>query len=587
SRTFTYALFSKGTSITQLSEQLPSITEKTGDSNSQIWQPAFIPIRDIYLRHSLIGGVRSSKAIENVYIFAVIAFFVLALACFNYVSLITARSTNRAKEVGVRKVLGANRGQLFLQFLSESTLLLTFSLLLTLGVVQLLLPAFNTLIEKDLSLADLLGVKELLSLLLVFTTIIALTGSYPALVLSSFNITAILKKSLLGGMKETVFRKGLVVVQFVVSIAMIIATIVVLRQMQFVQNKDLGYEREAILNVNFQGELSADKKQVFQQSVDQLAMVESSSFCNMLPGSGMAYNKLVKKYVPEGKNPGYTHITVDANFLPTFKIDLKQGRNFAKERPKGAAQYLINQKMADYLEWGEDAVGREIGYYAYRSSPDGGYREVPITGEVIGVIQDYHQADLRTNIEPMLIRYGSGWQRQLAVKIKMANATNAVNQLKDVWTATFPNEPFAFNFLDDAFQQTYEQEVRTAKVFGIFAGLAIFISCLGLLGLVTFAAERRTKEIGIRKVLGASVATIVQLLSVDFVKMVLLALVIASPLAAYFSNQWLARFAYRIELEWWYFGFAGLFALVVTLLTVGYQSVKAALANPVESLKVE
>ncbi|MEM6316019.1 MAG: ABC transporter permease [Bacteroidota bacterium] len=587
SRTLTYVLLSEQTDIAALSAQLPEIAQRTEDANANIWQLSLIPLRDIYLRYNLSGGIVSNKAIENIYIFSVIAFFVLLLACFNYISLVTARSNTRAREVGVRRLLGANRKQLIAQFLSESTFMLAFALLLALGIIQLAFPLFNSFVGKELSFVQLVEPKTLGLSVGIFVAVACITGLYPALALSSFQLVNVLKKTLFGKAKDSFFRKGLVVAQFTISITMIIATVVVLNQMYFIKNKDLGYEREAVINIDFQGNLSSEKKIVFQQAVNQLAAVATSTFCSVLPGNGAAYNKLVEQYVPEGKSVTYTYIQADANFLSTFDIRLKEGRNFSSQVPSSGRQFLANQALVDHLEWKSDAVGQEIGYYSYQNSENGGYREVPVRGEIIGIIDDYHQSNLRTSIEPMLVLYGSGWQGQLAVKAKTASLRSVVEDLESTWKQNFPNEPFAFQFLDDAFQQTYQQEEKVGQIFSVFSGLAIFISCLGLLGLVTFAAERRTKEIGVRKVLGASVLSIIRLLSLDFVKLIFIALFLAIPIAVYFMQEWLNRFVYRVDLEWWIFAGAGLIALVITFSTIGYQSARAALANPVKSLRSE
>ncbi len=587
SRTFTYALLAVNTDIEALVDKLPEIAKETGDPNAQVWQLSFLSLRDIYLKHALYGGVISQKAIENVYIFSVIALLVLALACFNYVSMVTARSTVRAKEVGVRKILGANKKQLLLQFLNESTILIVLALIISLAAIQLILPSFNIFVGKDLLLSSLLDAKEFFLLLGIFLLISLFTGVYPAFALSSFNLVVVAKNSFFNGFRQAFFRKGLVVLQFTISIAMIIATVVVLHQIQFVKHKDLGYEREAILDINFSGNLSTERKQVFQQELAKVSTVKSTSFCSTLPGNGTFFNKLVEGYAPSGEDSGYSYINVDDNFLETFAIELLAGRNFKSSQKENKNKFLINETMVKQLAWEDGVIGKELGYYTYQNSPNGGYQEVKVIGEVIGLIKDYHQNDLRSTIAPMILKYGASNQNQLAVKVSTNNNQNTVETIQKIWAATIPNEPFDFSFLDEGFQNTYEQEVKTSQIFTVFSILAIFVSCLGLLGLVTFAAERRVKEIGIRKVLGASVSNIVGLLSGDFLKLVAIALIIAIPIGTFSMNKWLERFAYRIELEWWMFALAGLTTMFITLLTVGYQSVKAALSNPVQAIKSE
>lgn len=587
SRALTYVLLTQGTSIEAVSERLPELAKKTKDRNAGVWDLALIPLRDIYLRENLGGSIKAQNAIENVYIFSIIAVFILGLACFNYISLITARASTRAKEVGVRKVLGARKRQLLLQFLSESGLVLTMALMLSFGLLHLFLPAFSEIIGRELSLAGLVNLKTILAILGTLGVVSFLTGSYPALIISSFNPVQVLKQIFPVNFKDAFFRKGIVVLQFSVSIIMIILTVAVAKQLNYIQNKDLGYAREQVMQVTFQGDIDAGKKRTFSQNIQGLAPVLRTSFCSSLPGGGAFNNKLVTRFVPQGKGVAYSYITTDEGFVETFDIDLKEGRNFNAESAESRNQYLVNDAMVEYLEWGDKAVGREIGYYTYQSTPEGGYVEVPVTGEVIGVIGDYHQGDLRSEIQPMLITFGDGWQDRLAIKLQANQVLTAVPALKSEWKALFPDKPFEFNFLDDTFDQAYAKEARIARIFAAFSTLAILVSCLGLLGLVTFAAERRVKEIGVRKVLGASASSIVRLLSVDFIRLILVAMVIASPIAWYVMQKWLERFAYRIDLELWMFVMAGAIALTIALCMVSFQSIRAALANPVDSLRAE
>jgi len=583
----TYLLLSANTKPEEVIAQLPAVAEKTNDPNSGVWSLSAIPMRDIYLYHQLDGRVKAENAIENVWIFSIIAVFILALACFNYVSLVTARSSTRAREVGVRKVLGAKRGQLMQQFLSESSMMLGMSTLVALVIVQFVLPTFNQFLDKDLALVSFFNVRDVLLFLGAFVLVSFLTGSYPALVLSSFKPVAVLKNSLFGNMSDALFRKVLVSLQFAVSIVMIVATIVVINQLSFIQNKDLGYQRDQILTITFQGDVAADQKKTFKNEIQSLVSVQSASLSSLLPGQGAYNNKLVEDYVPEGKDIGYSYLQVDENFLETFDIQLKTGRFFDATSESKGNQFLVNEAMVEYLEWDDGAVGKELGYYTYQSTPDGGYAEVPVSGEVIGVVENYHQSDLKTSIYPMVFKYAQGREDKMAINIAAGQIRSTVDAINDQWKSFFPAEPFTYSFLDESFNQTYARETKTAQVFGIFAGLAIFISCLGLLGLVAFAAERRTKEIGVRKVLGASVWSIVSLLSKDFIRLVIVSAVIAFPIAWWAMSQWLERFAYRVDLSWWVFALAGFGALLIAFITVSFQGVRAAVANPVESLRSE
>jgi putative ABC transport system permease protein len=588
----TYVLLSPGTQAEAFAKTLPLLAKKTNDANAGVWKPDAIPLREIYLHHRLDGRVRAVKAVENVYIFSVVALLVLVLACLNYISLSSARATLRAREVGVRKVTGASRRQLFGQFLLESALFTFIGWIMALVLARLALPFFNALAQKQLSLGTLLSLRNLLVFGGMMAAVTLLTGSYPALVLSSFRPIEVLKSVFFRHSDGNRVRKVLVVSQFSVSIAMIIATLVALSQLRFIHSKQLGYDREQILTLSFPSDASAASKQTFKQTLQTMAAVRSATLCGWLPGQGAGGNKLVEEFVPKGKNTGFRFITADADFLTTFGIKRRQGRNFTPHAGSGqfdagSGQFLVNQAMARYLEWGEGGVGKPLGYYTYQYNPDGSYTEVPVKGEVIGVVEDYHQSDLRSLIEPLIIMPSAGNEPQLAVKLQTGDIRNSVLQIGQTWQRFFPGKPFEYRFMDDAFNDTYAKETRTGKVFGMFACLAVFISCLGLFGLVTFIAQTKTKEIGIRKVLGASVGQIVALLSKDFLRLVLLALLIASPVSYYLMHQWLQHFAYKIELSWSIFALAGLLAIAIALVTVSFQAIKAALANPVNSLKTE
>ncbi len=586
-QSLTYLLLSEGTQPETIAPQIIALAEKTNDPNAGVWQLAGIPVRDIYLRHRFEGRIKAQNAIENVWIFSIVAVFILALACFNYVSLVTARSSTRAREVGVRKVLGAKKNQLLLQFLSESGLVLAIATLFALVAVQVVLPTFNQFINRNLELATLFNPKDIILFLSTFALLSLIAGSYPAFVLSSFKPVAVLKNAMFGNMSDAFFRKVLVLLQFAVSIVMIVATIVVVNQLSFIQNKDLGYQRDQILNITFQGDISQSQKQIFKKEMQGLSAIKSVSLSNMLPGQGSYSNKLVEDYVPEGKNTGYQYITADENFLETFGIAMQAGRYFDATSTSDKKQFLVNQAMLEYLEWGDGAIGKEIGYYTYQYTQSGGYEEIPIRGEVIGVVKNYHQSDLKSAIYPMLFKYYQGGESEMAIKIAAGQARNAISAIQEQWKSSFPAEPFTYQFLDESFEQTYANETKTAQVFAIFAALAIFISCLGLLGLVAFAAERRTKEIGVRKVLGASVMNIVGLLSKDFIRLVIISAFIAFPIAWWAMGQWLERFAYRVDLSWWIFALAGLIAVLIALLTVSSQAIRAAVANPVKAIRTE
>ena len=585
SDTWTYLLLASGDDRAALQAQLPAYVKQIGDPNAGIWKPALISLTDIYLRTNLVATNRLTYA----YIFAIVALFILGLACFNYVNLATARATRRAKEVGVRKVLGSSFGQLWRQFMSETLLFMGVAVALSVGALVLTLPAFNQLTDKQLSLDTLLTGPRLWGLVTGLGVVGLLAGSYPAFVLSSFRPVAVLKGTGSPTDGKSWLRKTLVVGQFAVTVSMIVATVVIYTQLQFIRTKNVGYQREQVLTMDFR-DAPDNAKERFKQQVLGLSGVEAATRAFGLPGSGSAMGvKLVSEYFPKGATSGgLLRLTTDGDYLKTFGIQLVEGRNLDVGRPADKKAFLVNQAAMKFFGW-KTIKGKMTGYYTYGPDPasPGGYREIAQRGEVVGVIKDYNHADLKQAVAPMLISLNEEWAGQLAVRLRSGSIPATIQRLQQLWQQQFPDKPFSYQFLDDTFNRTYRTEARTGQVFGLFAVLAVLISCLGLFGLAAFTAEQRTKEIGVRKVLGASVVSIVTLLSKDFLKLVLIAIVIASPIAWYAMHRWLQDFAYKITIEWWIFVLAGVLATSVALLTVSFQSIKAALMNPVKSLRSE
>ena len=583
--TQTYFLLAPNTDLNALKGQFPAYIRQLGDPNAGVWQLNLIPLTDIYLRTNLVAANR----LTYVYVFAIIALLILGLACFNYVNLATARATQRAKEVGIRKALGSSFGQLWRQFMSETTVFIGLAVLLTVALLLVALPAFNDLTGKQLR-ADSLLTSTKLGWLVVSLSVVALVaGSYPAFVLSSFQAISVLNGigARFGGAMW--LRKTLVVSQFAVSVGMIVATLVVYSQRQFIQSKNVGYQREQILTMDLRDATNQEKER-FKQLTAALPGVEAATRAFGLPGSGAVRGeKLVSDYVPKGSQTGgIIRLTADGDFLKTFGIKLIAGRNLDASRPADKQAFLVNRAAMKLFGW-QTIVGKKTGYYsyAYDAANPGAYHEVPQRGDVVGVIDDYNHADLKQVVAPMLISLNDGWEGQLGVRIRANALPTTIRQIEQLWRSQFPGKPFSYEFLDDTFNRTYQAEARTGYVFSLFAGLAVLISCLGLFGLAMFAAEQRTKEIGVRKVLGASVVSIVALLSTDFLKLVIVAIVVASPVAWYAMNRWLNDFAYKIDIGWWVFALAGALAIGIALLTVSFQSIKAALMNPVKSLRSE
>ena len=581
----TYLLLAKNTTLAQLETQLPAIQQQTKDPNASAWKLDLIALRDIYLKNRTDDRIKATNAIEFVRIFSAVALCILLLACFNYLNLSSARATLRAREVGVRKTMGAERGQLIAQFLGESFLFTFIATLFALILAQIALPFFNDFAEKNLSFSQLFTPLRLGFLVgfVLFTGL--LTGFYPAFVLSGFNPVRILKNYLLPNSGATHFRQGLVVFQFTASVVILVATLVVMNQLYYLQHKDLGYQRNQILTLALPNQATDNQRNALQENLQQQAFVKDITRVSILPGNGVGFNKVSPQSLKnKNEDPSIGQLYADAQFQSVFGVKTIEGRFFQKNNLADRSNFVINREAAKRFGW---TLGQTIGYVTYQYNADGSYGEVPVNGQIVGIVEDYHQMDLKSPIFPLMMINNAGGWGQFAIKLQGVDVAAAVEKVGQAWKKQFPNYPFEYKFLDDDFDKTYRKEAQTSRVFALFAGLAIFISCLGLLGLVTFAAEQRTKEIGIRKVLGATVGSVVLLLSKDFLKLVIVAIVIGSPVAYYLMKKWLESFAYKTEISWWIFAVAGALALGVALLTVGFQAIKAALMNPVKSLKTE
>ncbi len=530
------------------------------------------PYEDAYLYSNFVNGQQSGGRIDYVRLFAVVAVFLLLIACINFMNLATARSVKRAREVGVRKVVGAGRGLLMGQFVGEALLLTFLALVVALALVFVLLPVFNSLTGKHISFQ----IRQGSFWLLLFGTTLAtglVAGSYPALFLSSLNPVRVLKGTLKFGSGARLFRQGLVVFQFMLSMLLIVGTFVVYQQVNFIQNRNLGFERENLLYVPAEGDL-AKKYETFKAELLRMPGIQSVSYMSELPtGIGSSTGGVQWSGKDPNVNIQFTMTSVGYDFIKTLKIKVK-GREFSKEFGTDSTNYLINQTAV-----------RRIGY----KNPLG----QPLTmwgkpGKIIGVMDDFHFQSLHEPIQPLIIRFEPDAERKtILVSTQPGQTKQALASLEKLYKELNPKFPFTYQFADEEYQKLYRSETMVGSLANAFAFLAIFISCLGLFGLAAFTAEQRTKEIGVRKVLGASVSNIVGLLSADFLKLVLLAILIATPLAWYVMNRWLANFEYKITISWWMFALAGFLAVLIAFLTVSFQSVKAALMDPVKSLRSE
>jgi putative ABC transport system permease protein len=532
-----------------------------------------VPYPDKYLHSSFKNGQIDGGRIDYVRLFSLVAVFILLIACINFMNLATARSTKRAKEVGVRKVIGAARPVLMAQFMGEAILLTFFSILLAMLLTTLLLPAFNDLTGKQLSLPvrQPLFWTAMLGLLLLAGFV---SGSYPAIFLSSLNPIRVLKGSLRFSGGATFFRKALVVFQFGLSVIFLVGMIVMYRQMDYIQRGNMGFDRDNLLYMPLEGEL-AGKYELFKQEAEQMPAIEQVSKIRQPPTTLYVHTGSISW---TGKDPNlvtsFVQSDVGYDFVSTMKLKMAQGRDFSRDFPTDSAGFIVNEAAVKKMGY-TDPIGKPVWWGNHQ-------------GKIIGVLQDFHFASLHQAIEPLIIRINEDRQYgTVLVRLRAGKDKEGLAGLEKLCKKLNPAFPFTYQFSDAEYNKLYQSEQLVSKLANYFACLAIFISCLGLLGLAIFTAEQRTREIGVRKVLGANVPGIVSLLSRDFLGLVLVAIVIGSPLAWYIMYRWLQDFAYRTPISWWIFAVAGFSAVLIAFLTVSFQAIKAARVNPVKSLRSE
>lgn len=531
------------------------------------------PYPDTYLHSNLKNGEISEGRVEYVRLFSVVAIFILLVACINFMNLATARSASRAKEVGVRKVIGAGRSTLMAQFVGEAILITFLSVIMAVVLSLLLLPAFNSLTGKQLSMPVSQPLFWLsLAGLLLFTGLIA--GSYPAFFLSSLNPVRVLKGRLRFGRGAVFFRKGLVIFQFGLSIILIVGMVVIYRQMEYTQSVNLGYNRQNLLYVPIEGDLVKNYS-IFKEQAERMPGIVSVSKMRESPTVVGHHTGDIDW---EGKAPGlsisFTDAIVGYDFVKTMNLQLKEGRDFGKDFGTDTTSFILNEAAVQKIGY-KDPVGKIIRWGNRR-------------GPVIGVLKDFHFNSMHSAIEPLVVRLNEKqpWGNIL-VRTGAGKTQEAITSLEKLSKEFNPKFPFTFQFSDQEYAKLYNSEMIVSKLTNYFAFLAIFISCLGLFGLTMFTVSQRVKEIGVRKVLGASVPNIAVLLVTNFLKPVAFAILLASPLANFIMNKWLQGFAYKIDIDWWVFAIAGLITVAIGLLTVSFQSIKAALSNPVKSLRSE
>lgn len=534
------------------------------------------PLKDIHLYSDTKYELEPNGDIQYVYIFSALAFFILLLACVNFTNLATASAVKRSREVGIRKVVGSVKDQLIAQFLTESVLITFFAMLCSYLFIYLLLPYFNQLANKDIPF-DFFTQYPVVFVMFALTFLVGImAGIYPAFFLSSFNTIKVLKGGSSKGPQKQVLRSSLTVFQFFVSTALIIATLTVYQQLHYMQNKKLGYDKEQVLFMPDANLLGANQSAFQQQLLDD-SRVASASISWCVPGKdAMGGTEIFPKN--ENSNGITIHSNiyqVDYDYLKTLGIQVVEGRNFSREFPTDSFAVVINEAAVRELGWkNENAVGKTIvrsGQYEYK---------------VVGVVADFNYASVKQKIAPLMMLLGYNYGG-LIIKIKTNDITGFLADLKKQWNAFNPAGPLEYQFLDEQFAALYKNEQRTQQIFSAFALLAIILASLGLFGLSAFIIEQRTKEIGIRKVLGASVDQVLLLVSKEFLLLVFIAIIIAVPVTWWAMHQWLQDFAYRIDIQWWTFLLAGVVTLLIAGLTVSFQAIRAAVANPVESLKSE
>jgi len=539
------------------------------------------PLTAVHLHSRLMLDVAGQGNYQQVNIFSLIAIFILLIAGINFMNLSTALSGQRAREVGLRKTVGALRSQLVIQFLSEALLLSFISLFIGVVVAWVLLPLFNDLAGKSISI-DLLNVKLIGGLLAIAGVVGLLSGSYPALFLSSFNPVKVLKGVKMLHGRKTFFRNSLIVVQFSIAVILMVGTIVVYKQLQFIRTMDIGYNKNNLLYVPIPRLGDLVRNQLALKNVmSQYPEMADYTFISHLPTNMATGTKSVNW---EGKDPTYAPIFpqmwVDDHFVATFGMQLKSGRFFNRDSKEDENNYVVNETALKTMKLNpESAVGTRVTMDQRQ-------------GVIVGVVKDFNFKPVQQPIQPLIIRHASngdfnGNTGYIVLRTTANNRQHSVATMKKVFQQVYADFPFSFGFVNDDLAGLYLTEQRMGKLFNIFSVLSVIVSCLGLFGLTTFATQKRIKEIGVRKVLGASVAGIVGMLSKDFVKLVVFALLIAFPVAWWIMNKWLQNFAYHIGIRWWFFALAGMTAIVISFITVSYQSIRAARANPVKSLRSE
>lgn len=579
----TYLLLKRNTSLQEVEQVLTKV-------NKEHVMPIFEnygitinywlqPLTDIHLKSSFGDDAGESGDISYIYTFVAIAFFMLIIASINYMNLATAHATRRAKEVGVRKTMGSVRSQLISQFLTESILITMVALLLSWMVVIVLFPYFNQFTGIEIDISYLLQPQIVVVCMGITLLVGILGGSYPAFYLSHFNPALVLKGNITRGRGNALLRKALVVVQFAISIAMLICTWVVYDQLQYMQEKDLGFKQNQVLALTMPDSTIQTNYPLLYNRLKDHANVLEVSTSSAKPGDDMFYS-IMDVDSPEGVvDRGVDYYWAGYDFVETMGMNIVEGRNFSRDYATDTAAVLVNEAMVANMQW-ENPIGKRFAF-------DDGNEETPNpTYRVVGVVQNFHQQSLYSPIEPLAIFFGEP-NYYLNIKIAPQDIKSTLSFIEDSWAKVNTGKPFSYNFLDQDFQSQYQADQKRGQIFTFFSALTVVIACLGLLGLTAYTTEQRAKEIGIRKVIGASVTSIIGLIYKDFLVLIVVAILIAFPVAYVFMNDWLQSFAYQTELKWLTFVASALLALVITMSAISFHTLRAAMSNPVNSLRNE
>lgn len=580
----TYLELAPHTNMATLEKKFPAYLKKymTQNDNWKNYELFLLPLKDVHAKAGDIGlDYLNYQKFESNYTntFFIIALIVLLIACINFMNLSTARSAERAREVGIRKSVGAFRWQLSMQFISESIILSLIALILAIGLVELCLPFINNLSQRNLQF-PLFSTPWLLLILVVTTIGIGiLSGLYPAAYLSAFQPVKVLKGSIQTGRNKSFLRNTLVVVQFASAIFLMISTVFAVRQLKFMQQRDPGFSKEQVVTIPLD-RYSSEKFDVLKQELLANSLITGVTGAQDELGSHLDQSGIQFQGDGPLRQLTGTRLIVDPDYLNLYKIPLVAGKNFSKEASANGLEYIINETLAKELL--KDSKGKDMQWLLGRNF---GFDS---SGTIVGVAKDFNFNSLHYKIETMFLFNQKDWgYSNISVKINGSKAQEALAFIQSVWQKQTPDSPFEYHFLDDHFEDVYRADTQVSTIVGILAGIAIVISCLGLFGLASYAAERRVKEVGIRKVLGASVENIVTMLSTDFLKYVLIAALIAWPLAWFGVYKWLQDYAYRVNISWWIFVMAVLVAMLIAFITISFQAIKAAVANPVKSLRSE